>query len=419
MTARIRPWAALWTLIIGFFMILVDSTIVSVATPQIMKALHADITGTIWVTSSYLLAYVVPLLLAGRLGDRFGQKQAYLAGLAVFTVASLMCGLAGTLPVLIAARVVQGLGASLITPQTMAVVARIFPADRRGPAMAVWGTVGGVASVVGPLVGGCLVSALGWSWIFYLNVPVGVAGFLLGLWLVPSLPAVCRGFDIPGVILSGVGLFCVVLGVQEGGRYDWGTISGIVTVPGLVGAGLVALVAFVGWQAHNQRAPLMPLRLFGDRNFALASVGMTAMGFALTGFGLPLMLYAQNVLGYTALQSALILLPMAIVMIALAPVVGRLIGKVSPRYLAASGFACTLVALLWTGTILSPHLSGWDLVAPSAAWESAVPSSRRPSRPPRSATSSLIWPVRGRARSARSGRPERSSAAPLSRRPCR
>ncbi len=188
-------------------------------------------------------------------------------------------------------------------------------------------------------------------------------------------------------------------------------------MPGLVGAGLVALVAFVGWQAHNQRAP-EPLRLFGDRNFALASVGMTAMGFALTGFGLPLMLYAQNVLGYTALQSALILLPMAIVMIALAPVVGRLIGKVSPRYLAACRFACTLVALLWTGT---SEPAPQRLGSRGAQRRLGIGSSFVAAPISTTAIRNLQPDLAGAgsARSALSGRPERSSAAPLSRRPCR
>lgn len=366
MSAPVRPWAALWTLIIGFFMILVDSTIVSVATPDIMRELHTDTTGAVWVTSAYLLAYAVPLLLAGRLGDRFGQKQIYLIGLATFTLASLVCGLAPSLTVLIVARVVQGLGAALITPQTMSVVMRIFAPDRRGPAMAVWGTVGGIAAVVGPLAGGALVNGFGWPWIFYVNVPVGVVGFILAILLVPSLPTVSRGFDLIGVVLSGLGLASVVLGVQEGGRYDWGTITGVITVPALIIIGLVFLLAFVIWQAHNRHEPLMPLSLFRHRDFTLASIGMVAMGFAITCVGIPLMLYAQNVLGYTPLTSALLLLPMAAVMIGLARIVGKLIGTLQARLLAAFGFACMIAATVWIGSILSPHITGWALVVPSA-----------------------------------------------------
>ncbi len=138
-----------------------------------MEALDADINSVIWVTSAYLLAYAVPLLITGRLGDRFGPKSLYLMGLVVFTLASLWCGLSGDVEMLIVARVVQGLGAALMTPQTMAVITRIFPPDRRGAAMGIWGATAGVATLVGPLLGGVLVDGLGWEWIFFINVPVG------------------------------------------------------------------------------------------------------------------------------------------------------------------------------------------------------------------------------------------------------
>ncbi|PRC48690.1 MFS transporter, partial [Mycobacterium sp. ITM-2017-0098] len=157
-------------MLIGFFMILVDVTIVSVANPAIMASLGADYDAVIWVTSAYLLAYAVPLLIAGRLGDRYGPKNLYILGLAVFTVASLGCGLSDTIGMLVAARVVQGVGAALLTPQTMTVITRTFPPQRRGVAMSVWGATAGVATLVGPLAGGLLVDHLGWQWIFIVNV---------------------------------------------------------------------------------------------------------------------------------------------------------------------------------------------------------------------------------------------------------
>jgi EmrB/QacA subfamily drug resistance transporter len=364
--ARVQPWTTLWVVIIGFFMITLDSTIVSVATPDMMKDLGTDITGVVWVTSAYLLAFVVPLLLTGRLGDRFGQKNAYLAGLTIFTLASLACGLATTLPLLVAARSIQGIGAALIAPQTIAIVVRVFPSDKRGSALAVWGTVGGMAAVVGPLAGGALVGAFGWPWIFFVNIPVGAAGLLLALRYVPALSRTSHRFDLLGVVLSAVGLFLVVLAIQEGSRYRWGQITGIVTIPALIVAGVLVLAAFVVWQAITRGEPLMPLRLFRDRDFTLASIGMSAMGFAITCVGIPLMLYLQNVLRYTAFRSALLMIPMAVVMILLTPVVGKLIGRIQVRYLASFGFACTLLALIWTGSIFSPTVGGWDLVTPSA-----------------------------------------------------
>src|SRR4051795_6852572 len=167
----VRPWPALFALCLGFFMILVDTTIVTVATPAIISDLHADVNSVVWVTSAYLLAYAVPVLITGRLGDRYGPKNLYMLGLTVFTLSSLACGLTGTIEGLIVARVFQGLGAAMITPQTMAIITRIFPSERRGQAMALWGATAGVATLVGPILGGVLVDALGWEWIFFINVP--------------------------------------------------------------------------------------------------------------------------------------------------------------------------------------------------------------------------------------------------------
>src|ERR1700754_4361573 len=185
---NVNPWDALWAMMVGFFMILLDSTIVAVANPSIMVKLGTGYDTVIWVTSAYLLAYAVPLLLAGRLGDRFGPKNLYLVGLAVFTAASLWCGLAGNIEMLIAARVVQGFGAALLTPQTLSTITRIFPPERRGVALSVWGATAGVATLVGPLAGGVLVDHLGWQWIFFVNVPIGALGIVLAVWLIPVLP---------------------------------------------------------------------------------------------------------------------------------------------------------------------------------------------------------------------------------------
>jgi EmrB/QacA subfamily drug resistance transporter len=248
-----RPWPALWALVVGFFMIIIDSTIVTIATPAILEHFQADISQVIWVTSAYLLAYAGPLLITGRLGDRLGPKNVYLAGLLVFTLASLWCGLSGSIEVLIVARAVQGLGAALMTPQTMAVITRTFPPQNRGTAMGVWGAVAGVAVLVGPIAGGLLVDSLGWQWIFFVNVPIGVVAFAAALRLVPRLETHTHSFDILGVVMSAVAMFLIVFGIQEGERYDWGRIWGAVTVWELLAAGVVVLVAFVIWQRPPSR----------------------------------------------------------------------------------------------------------------------------------------------------------------------
>ena len=198
-----NPWPALWALVIGFFMILVDTTIVAVANPAIKAALDPatnSLDNVVWVTSAYLLAYAVPLLITGRLGDRFGPKNIYLIGLTIFTLASLGCGLSSSLGMLIAARAVQGIGAALMTPQTMAVITRTFPPHRRGAAMGLWGATAGVATLAGPLAGGLLVDGFGWEWIFFINIPVGVDRLRAGLAAgavaadpsAPVRPARCR-----------------------------------------------------------------------------------------------------------------------------------------------------------------------------------------------------------------------------------
>ncbi|MFJ5975707.1 DHA2 family efflux MFS transporter permease subunit [Arthrobacter sp. KFRI-F3372] len=361
-----KPWPALWSLVIGFFMILIDTTIVSVANPRIMEGLDADINSVIWVTSAYLLAYAVPLLITGRLGDRFGPKKLYLSGLVVFTLASLWCGLSGDVETLIAARVLQGLGAAMMTPQTMAVITRIFPPDRRGAAMAIWGATAGMATLVGPILGGVLVDGLGWEWIFFINVPIGVAGFILALRNVPALSTHPHRFDIPGVVLSAVGLFLLVFGIQEGETYNWGTIAGPVTVWGLIIAGLAVLALFVVWQRFNKGEPLLPLALFRDRNFSLANIGITTVGFTVTAFSLPLIFYYQLVRGLTPTQSALMMVPMALISGGLAPVVGKVIDRVNPKFITAAGLVLMAVALVWNSALMQPDTPILLFLLPSA-----------------------------------------------------
>jgi EmrB/QacA subfamily drug resistance transporter len=367
MDKTLRPWPALWSLVVGFFMILIDTTIVSVANPKIQSGLDTDINSVIWVTSAYLLAYAVPLLVTGRLGDRFGPKNVYLSGLVLFTLASAACGLSNSIGMLIAARVFQGVGASLMTPQTMAVITRIFPPDKRGPAMGLWGAVAGVATLVGPILGGVLVDGLGWEWIFFVNVPVGIVAFILAVRLVPKLETHAHRFDVLGIVLSAVGLFLLVFGIQEGESYDWGTITGPITVWGLIIAGIVVLAAFVVWQALNKKEPLLPLGLFRDRNFSVANGAIATVGVAITSMSLPLVYFFQVVLGFTPTQSALMLVPMAVITMALSPFTGRLVDKVNPRWVAFAGLLFLAGGLFWYSAWLNADVDLWPrLLLPSA-----------------------------------------------------
>jgi EmrB/QacA subfamily drug resistance transporter len=353
------PWNALWAMMVGFFMILLDSTIVAVANPSIMTELGTGYDTVIWVTSAYLLAYAVPLLVAGRLGDRFGPKNLYLAGLAVFTAASLWCGLSGTIGMLIAARVVQGIGAGVLTPQTLSVITRIFPAERRGMAMSVWGATAGVATLVGPLAGGVLVDALGWAWIFFVNVPIGIIGLGLAVWLMPVLTTRKHRFDLVGVALSGLAMFLIVFALQEGQSAGWAPWIWAVLV-----AGIGFMTAFVYWQSITTDEPLIPLDIFRDRDFSLANLAGMVIGFAATAMVLPLMFYAQAACGLSPTRSALLTAPMAITSGLLAPVVGKIVDRSHPRSVVGFGFSVLAIGLTWLSIAMTPSTPVWQLILP-------------------------------------------------------
>ena len=354
-------WRALWAMMVGFFMILLDSTIVAVANPRIMEKLNTDYDAVIWVTSAYLLAYAVPLLVAGRLGDRFGPKNLYLLGLAIFTGSSLWCGLAGSIDMLIAARVVQGLGAALLTPQTLSMITRIFPPERRGVAMSVWGATAGVATLVGPLAGGVLVDRLGWQWIFFVNVPIGVVGLGLAGWLMPVLPTHRHRFDVLGVLLSGAGMFLIVFGLQEGQSHDWAP-----WIWATIAGGVGFMTVFGYWQLVNRHEPLIRLGIFRDRDFSVSNFGIAVMGFVAVGMVLPLMFYLQGICGLSPTRSALLTAPMAIATGMLAPVVGKIVDRVHPSPVIGFGFAVLSIALTWLSIEMLPTTPIWRLVLPMA-----------------------------------------------------
>lgn len=354
-----NPWNPLWAMMIGFFMIMVDSTIVAIANPTIMASLHIGYDTVVWVTSAYLLGYAVVLLVAGRLGDRFGPKNLYLIGLVVFTASSVWCGLAGSAAMLVAARVVQGVGAGLLTPQTLSTITRIFPSERRGVAVSLWGATAGVASLVGPLAGGVLVDGLGWQWIFFVNVPIGVIGLVLAYWLIPVLPTQSHRFDLIGVALSGLGIFLIVFGLQQGQAAHWQP-----WIWALIVAGVGLMTAFAFWQSLNANEPLIPLVIFFDRDFSLCNVGVAIISFTATAMMLPLTFYAQAVCGLSPTRSALLIAPMAIANGVFAPFVGKIVDKYHPRPVLGFGFSVLAIALTWLTFEMSPTTPIWRLVLP-------------------------------------------------------
>lgn len=351
------PWLAMFALVLGFFVIMIDTTIVAVATPALMADLNATVTEVVWVTSAYLLAYAVPLLITGRLGDRVGPKWMYLSGLAVFTVASLWCGFSPNIEILIIARILQGLGAAMMVPQTMAIITRTFPPERRGKATSLWGAVAGIAGLLGPILGGVLIDSVGWQWIFFVNLPIGAVGLVLAYLWVPSLPTHSHRFDVVGVVLSAVGMFSLVFGIQEGSHLGWDHRAWL-----LIGGGIAVMALFVGWQAKGAAEPLVPLSLFRDRNFSLSNIAIVAVGMVMIGFQLPFMLYAQTVRGMDPTGAALLTAPMAVMSLIFAPIVGRLVDTRHPRYLAGFGMLTSAVGLFWMASLLRPDTPVWQIL---------------------------------------------------------
>lgn len=357
------PRAALYALCVSFFMIGLDATIVNVAVPDIREALHASLNDAVWINSAYALCYAVPLILAGRLGDRFGPKRVFLTGLVGFTAASLACALAPNAPVLIAARAVQGLAASLIAPQTMAMIVHLFPAERRGRALGVWGAVGGAAMAAGPVLGGLVVAGAGWRGIFLINLPIGVAGWIAAARLVPDWrPNRAHRLDPWGIALSGVALTALVFGVQSGAAYHWGAVAGPVTIGWILAFGAVCLAVFLWWQHHNPREPLLPLRLFHHRNFTAGAAAGGAVGAAMGGLFLPLMVYLQSSLGYSPLAAGTATVPMFVLSSICARQAGKRSDTTSPRLIAAVGFALLIAGIASLAALLHPGVSLWALM---------------------------------------------------------
>src|SRR2546425_2615438 len=269
--ARANPWLVLLVLTTGFFMIMLDTTIVNVAIPAMSTGLNTTLDQILWVLNAYILVYAVLLITAGRLGDLYGQRNLFAIGLFVFTVASALCGVSQSPGQLIAARILQGVGGALLTPQTLSILTTIFPPARRGAAFGVWGGVAGLATLAGPTVGGAIITYIDWRWIFYINVPIGILALVATFLIIPDLrPGRHHGWDVVGIIVATAGLFAIVFGLIEGERYSWGQIESYpITIPELIGAGVVFIVLFIILERFQAEPPLPP-SFFFDPNFPVA-----------------------------------------------------------------------------------------------------------------------------------------------------
>ena len=322
---------------------MIDNTVVSVALPTIQRDLNVDLSALEWIVNVYALMFAVFLLTGGKLADYFGRRRVFTLGLTVFIVASLFAGLAASGEWLISARAVQGLGAALMMPATLAIISATFEPRERALAIGVWAGVAASGLAIGPLVGGLFTDTIGWSWIFYVNVPVGLIGIIAARFLIDESrdQSAEQRLDTPGLLVSAITLFALTFAIVEGNSLGWSSP----TILLLFGLSLVGLVAFIALE-RRQRSPMLNLSLFRNRTFAGATGVAMLQTFSMFGMFLFIAIYLQRVLGYSAIGAGAAILPQTIVVIAVAPTAGRLVNRFGSRLLMTVGLTLNGIALL-------------------------------------------------------------------------
>jgi EmrB/QacA subfamily drug resistance transporter len=343
---------SIWAFVItsvALFMASLDNLVVTTALPSIRDHLHASLEGLQWTVNAYTLTFAVLLLTGATLGERYGRRRLFVIGLAVFTAGSAGAALAPGIGTLIAARAVQGVGAAILVPLTLTLLSAAVPPARRGLALGAWGAVGGLAIAIGPLVGGAVVEGASWQWIFWLNVPIGIA-LLPFAWarLTESRGSATR-LDLPGVVLASLGLLGIVLGVVRGNDHGWTSMT--VLPPIVVGALFVA--AFLVWETRAPE-PMLPLRLFRSRGFTMTNIASLLMFFGMFGSIFLLAQFLQTVQGYSPLQAGLRTLPWTAMPVIVAPIAGSLSDRIGGRPLLTAGLALQAIGLGWLAVMVSP-----------------------------------------------------------------
>jgi EmrB/QacA subfamily drug resistance transporter len=353
-----RKWWTLAAVAFGLFMIMLDNTVVNVALPSIQSDLGLKISELEWVVTGYALTFGAFMLTGGKLADLFGRRLIFVVGLVVFTASSLFCGLATGPGMLIGARVVQGLGAALMNPATLSIIVATFPPRQRGTAIGIWAGVSALALAIGPLVGGIITERISWSWIFFINVPIGVLGVVAAYLFIDESRDMSEEQrpDVPGLLTSTVGLFALSYGLIEANEYGW--MSGRILTAFAVAA--LSLGAFILLE-RSQRLPMLDLSLFRNRSFAGANAVMLLIGLAMFGVFFYVSLYVQQVLGYSAIQAGASFLPWTILIIVLAPQAGRLSDQYGPRPFVAGGMIVLTGSLLLFAR-MGLHESFWGLL---------------------------------------------------------
>jgi len=350
-----RTGATLAIVSLALFMVVLDNLVVTVALPAIRADLGATLQSLEWTINAYTLAFAVTLIPGAALGDRFGRKRLFLFGLGLFTAASAAAALAPTTGALVAARAVQGIGGAVVAPLTLTLLADAFPANRRGAALGIWSGISGTGIALGPIVGGAVVDGISWHWIFWINVPIGLALLPVAAVLLRESHGPSRTLDLPGFGLASTGLFSLVFGLVRGQAEGW-TSPLIVTA---LAAGVALLGAFVAWERRAQN-PMVPLSLFRKRAFAVTNGVSFFMYFGTFGSIFLLTQVLQYVLGYTPFQAGLRMLLWTGATMVVAPIAGVLSERYGSRGFMASGLALQAAALAWFAATTSTTVTFGD-----------------------------------------------------------
>lgn len=338
-----RKWLTLGAVSFGLFMIMLDNTVVNVALPSIQRDLGVGLSELEWIVAGYALTFASLMLIGGKLADAYGRRRLFVAGIVVFTIASLACGLSGTGGQLIAARIVQGVGAAMMNPATLSIIAATFPPRQRGTAVGIWAGVSALALAIGPMVGGLLTDNASWHWVFYVNIPFGILGIIASYLLIDeSRDETHVRLDVPGLLTSALGLFALTYALIEANTYGWGSAR----IVGAFAVSAVSLAAFIQLE-RRQRDPMLDLALFRNRTYVGANLVVLLVALAMFGVFFFVSLYMQNILGYSAVQAGASFLPMTLLIIVVAPLAGRASDRVGSRWLMVSGMALVAIQLLY------------------------------------------------------------------------
>ena len=351
----INPWMIAGTVMLATFMEVLDTSVANVSLPHIAGNLSSSVDEATWVLTSYLVANGVVLPMSGFLSILFGRKRFYMTCVLIFTLSSMACGLAPSLPLLVLFRILQGVGGGALQPISQAILVESFPREKQGMAQAVYGMGVVVAPVIGPTLGGWITDNYSWRWIFFINIPVGVLSLVMTYLMVhdpPYLTERRKGgirIDYAGIGLLALGLASLELMLDEGQKEDWFSSHMIVTAAVLAACGLIAVVL---WELR-QKEPVVDFRMLKNRNFAIATSSMFLLGFVLYSSTALLPIYLQTLMGYSATQSGQVISPGGIAIILMMPIVGRLVSKVDPRWLVIFGLTVSSIGLI--------QMSGFNL----------------------------------------------------------